>query len=246
MVRDEEDVIVPLVEHLFLQGVTRLIIADNVSVDQTRPLLEDLAKSYNIKIVDDPVVGYYQSLKMSALAKMAFDEGCDWILPCDADEVFTGTEGRTIAEGLAACPCDVTMALGYDYIARHEDDWSEPNPFVRITHRRTYTQKMGKVAFKANPNALVHQGNHGCEHPGPRLDGFLQYAHMQYRSLEQMIRKGRNGAQAYEASTLDSKHGTHWRRLGGFNDEEITDEWNRLCEEPDLVYDPCPLTVKEA
>jgi hypothetical protein len=236
MVRDEEDIVVPVVEQLFAQGVDRIWVADNMSSDKTRPLLEELAARYPLTILDDDEAGYYQSDKMSALARRAYDAGATWILPFDADEWWYGV-GGTIAERLAVCDADVVKVYGYDHLAQPFDP-DEPNPIVRMGWRRPTTQTWPKVAFRAHPDVYLHMGNHDVEREGRRTTGLLEYRHYQYRSLEQMARKVRQGKAAYEASTVHELHGTHWRTLGGFTDDELQKEWERLLDEQGLLYDP--------
>ena len=43
--------------HLLAQGVDKIVVADNRSVDGTREILESLP----VTVIDDPEVGYYQS-----------------------------------------------------------------------------------------------------------------------------------------------------------------------------------------
>lgn len=239
MVRDEDDILGHVLCQLFAQGVDHVIVADNLSTDGTRSQLERLAKAFPITIVDDPEPGFYQSYKMSELAHRAADMGADWVLPFDADEWWYGIDG-TIAEALAGTDADIVEARGYDHLPR-EGDPHEANPIRRMGWRRRATQKFPKVAFRAAKPVYVHMGNHNVERAGTRAQGLLEFRHYQYRSLPQLIRKVRQGAAAYEASTVDKRHGTHWKELAARSDEELALEWKRLCHEGDLVYDPAPM-----
>ncbi len=228
MFRNEADTCVPVIEHLLSEGVDHVTVADNLSVDGTRELLDSLAAKHwgKITIIDDLVEGYVQSQKMSALAKRAYDEGADFILPFDADEVFSAADpSLTIREALADCNAEIVQVYGYDYIARRDDDEAEPNPFRRIRWRREHPQSLPKVAFRSSPRALLHPGNHRVERDGRQVDGVLRLSHFQYRSLEHMTQKVRQGKAALEAAGLHRHHGTHWRRLGGMSDEDLAAEW---------------------
>lgn len=236
MFRDEADVASHVVRHLIAEGVDRLIIADNRSVDDTRMILDDFPE---VTVVDDPEPGYYQDRKMSDLADRAAAEGATWVLPFDADEVWYSPDGRTIAEALDGCEADVIAAPGWDHIATPTAP-VVPCPYASNPHRRQPTQQMPKVAFRARVGARLHMGNHDVEHPGPRQAGVLAYRHFQYRSLEQMARKLRNGREAYEASDIHPMHGTHWREGGLLTDEEMADRWDGLLHTPNLVCDPAP------
>ena len=235
MVRDEADVIWWTLEHLRREGIDKVIVADNGSVDETAQIVEQFDFAH---LIDDPEVGYYQDRKMTALARMAHQLGAEWVLPCDADEIFYA-HGQSVADFLRSRTEDVVMASVYDHIATYDDDPAIENPFLRIDHRRKYPQRMAKVAFRAHPDAKLHMGNHDVDRPGQRCGG-LYARHYQYRSLDQMIRKLTNGREAYEASDLHPMYGTHWREGGARSWDEHRDEWEALATSPDLVVDPCP------
>lgn len=239
MVRDEADIIAPVVTQLLAQGVDRILVADNLSTDKTRSILDDLAARHPVTVLEDDEPGYYQSVKMSALAERAREEGATWVLPFDADEWWYGLDG-TIAEVLADCSADVIKALGHDHLPSRSDPPLD-NPVRRLGWRRRGYQTWPKVVFRAVPGVYLHMGNHDVEHPGARTTGLLEYRHYQYRSPEQMAHKVRVGKAAYEASTVHELHGTHWRRLGALSDEELLAEWEALLDEPNLTYDPAPM-----
>lgn len=237
MFRDEADVAAHTIGHLIAHGIDHLIVADNRSTDDTREILDSFDQ---VTVVDDPEAGYYQDAKMTRLAQQAGEMGADWVLPFDADEVWYPLGYRTLGEAFDACTdFDVIAAPGYDHIRTHEDAdrWC---PFAAIPKRRRRTQQMPKVAFRAHPAALLHMGNHDVEHPGARTTGPLAFRHFQYRSLEQMARKLRNGREAYEASTIHPMHGTHWREGGLLTDEQLAERWDGLAATPNLVDDPAP------
>lgn len=238
MVRDEEDVIGRTIGHLLAEGVDLVIVADNLSTDGTRDILEGFDD--RVMILEDPTVGYYQADKMTRLAAMAYGEGADWVLPCDADEIFYDPAGATLAERFAdADPRVGTVEIrGWDHIATRAD--IPGHPFDRITHRRPEYQTFPKVAFRAHPDAKLAMGNHSVECPGIVAHD-LAYRHFQYRSLKQMTRKLRNGATAYEATNLPDYEGAHWRQGGNLTEVQLSVKWDELCSEEGLVFDPAPV-----
>jgi hypothetical protein len=242
MVRDEADIIEPVLRHLLAEGVDRIIVADNISRDQTWDILHKLRDETGRVVVQfDAEVGYYQADKMSGLARTAQEMGAEWVLPFDADEVWYGVaplSGKPcrLASALAEVPEDVTViqAPGWDHIGA--------GPFS--PYRRPHTQQMVKVAFRAHPDARLHMGNHDVDRPQRKsMAGPLAFRHFQYRSLAQMTRKLRNGREAYEASDIHPMHGTHWRSGGLKSDAELAADWAELCSEEGLVFDPAPLRV---
>lgn len=239
MMKDEADIVVPVVCQLFAQGVDRVWIADNMSTDKTRPLLDDLAVQFPITIVDDDEPGYYQPEKLMRLAAMAGGEGAEWILPFDADEWWYGLGGHTISQILATVPAEVCVNYGYDHVPRL-DDPADQDPVRRMRWRRSDPQRLPKVAYRWAADARLHYGSHDVDHAGRREHHVFEYRHFGFRSLEQMGRKVRQGKQALDAATaLHPMYGSHWRDMGAWSDEQLEARWQELCREP-AVYDPVP------
>lgn len=240
MVRDEGDIIVPVVCQLFAQGVDAVWVADNMSADKTRSLLEELAGRFPITIVDDDEPGYYQPEKLMGLAALAGAEGADWILPFDADEFWMGGGGYTIAELLNSIPADVCVNYGYDHVPRL-DEPDEPDPVRRMGWRRDIPQRLPKVAYRWAADARLHYGNHDVDHAGRREHHVLEYRHFGIRSPEQLARKVRQGKAALDAApALHPMYGSHWRDMGAWSDEQLGAYWDGLCTET-AVYDPAPM-----
>lgn len=241
MMRDEADVAGWVVEHLWGQGVDRIIVADNLSTDCT----PDMLRILGVEVIDDPEPGYYQARKMTDLVHRAGVQGATWVVPFDADEVWLPVGHDTLADALKSCPDGVIVAEGWDHIAQPDrDDPAEPNPFKRIHWRRDHPQRLPKVAFSYHPDVRLHMGNHDVDHhPGQRMPLVCELRHFGYRSLEQLTRKVRNGAAAYAATDLHEMYGSHWRTLGAKSDAQLAQEWADLCtvgadllvEDPALV-----------
>lgn len=246
MVKDEVDVIEQTVGHMVSQ-VDRVIVADNGSTDGTRELLETL----DVDLRDDREPGYYQSQKMSGLAHDALDQGADWVVPFDADEVWRGHH-KTVKETLEGLPdwilvCEAAL---YDHVATGLDSLNGRGPVKSMRWRRATPAPLPKVAVRALPGVAIHQGNHGAtfrdEDRPPIIKHLLTVKHFPYRSVEQMIRKARNGALAYAATDLPEEVGAHWRGYGRLTDEQLGDVFRQWFWSPDphrdgLVEDPVRL-----
>ena len=249
MVKNEQDVLDTVLRHLLAEGVDHLIVADNLSTDNTPHILNDLeACGAPITVVQDHVLAYVQDSKMSRLARRAYEAGADWVLPFDADEIWYGVDPQTgeptrIADVLAQVDPEIQVirAFGWDHIARGPDVWADCRHLRFSPWRRAETQKLAKVAFRAHPGARMHMGNHDVTLPGPSVIGPLAFRHFQYRSLEQMTTKLRQGREAYEASDVHPMHGTHWRAGGLKSDAGLAAEWAELCAEDGLIFDPAPI-----
>lgn len=238
MMKDEEDVAYRVLEHLVGEGVTGIIVADNLSTDNTRAELERAKDNFpqcDIRIRDDPEVGYLQSEKMTALAKLAGAEGAAWIVPFDADEVWT-SNGDRLAVELQRQPESVGIvgvSIFNHFCSSLDDD--DPNPFKRIAYRQHEAQALPKVAVRFHDALVIHQGNHDAVAPPftqRNNNGFFSLRHFPYRSLAHFLKKAKNGAAAYKATDLPFSVGQHWREYGETLDrygpsaiEEIYRRW---------------------
>jgi glycosyltransferase involved in cell wall biosynthesis len=269
MVRDEADIIGFTLDHLHSQGVDRVIVADNRSDDGTVHKLYEFGERHQdwpLRVIHDPELGYYQDRKMSALARQAHEEGADWIVPFDADELWYSPDGLTIREALAEVPDDVPVvsALEFKHWPTPWDMPGDPNPYTRMVWRESTAHRLVKVAFRAHPDPHLHMGNHGInlgpynpdqpDTPHP----LLELRHFPYRSFEQFVRKVRNGRQAYEAATVcdtttvagHRMTGTHWKEMGALTDDQLAELWSDAVSgfacsadwlaHGDLIKDPAP------
>lgn len=207
MARDEADIIEHTVGTLIAQGV-RVIVADNLSTDGT-----GLAASFaGAQVILDPDPAYRQSEKMTALAARHAHPG-EWVIPADADEEWFGI---------------ALLTDDYDVAVAH--------PVVQIPNspgwRDGETERYPKVAFRWQPGCVIEQGNHGVQGAGPRiLEDALTVKHFQYRTLEQVTRKVRQGTHALEAAGLPEWSGTHWRDLARLSDDELAKWWTDYCRQ---------------
>lgn len=248
MTKDEEDIIGYTLPRMAAQ-VDQVLIADNLSTDATRDILHTCANQMgNITISDDPEVAYLQSVKMTRLAEHARDQGADWVVPFDADEVWMLPELSPIPPSVSVLHAEL-----YDHVVTGHDDFSDPDPVTRIAYRRPYPAPLYKVICRTLPGLVIEQGNHSASYPGPiESMGIGQVRHYPYRSALQMARKARNGGRAYAAagSALPESTGAHWRNYARFLEqggieaiEEIFQTWFYEDDPSELIHDPCPVLM---
>lgn len=252
LVKDEADIIAATVTHMASQ-VDSIIIADNLSSDGTRDILETLAFSYPIEILTDDDPAYYQSVKMTRLAGMACERGADWVVPFDADEIWLDPffrEPLGIKRFLEQQPDDISIveAQLVDHVATGADP-EDSNPITRIGWHRRTPLPLPKVAVRTSVPVVIDQGNHGAWYSQKHSNG-LHVRHFPYRSATQFESKVRSGAAAYAATDLPESIGAHWRQYGRILDtfgpegvHEIFRKWFWVEDpnnDPTLILDPAP------
>lgn len=249
VVRNEEDILEQTLRNLVSQ-VDEVIVRDNLSVDGTTDILHQLAsEGIGVSFEADSEPGYYQSRKMSALAALAQEKGHEWVVPCDADEVWYCPHGA-IGEFLARQPAHVLVVEAelYDHVATAEDPPGDP--VRRMGWRRRFPVPLPKVACRLRTGLVIEQGNHGARYPrNPvgRAPG-LVVRHFDKRTLEQFIGKVRTGARAYRAAPdLPEGMGQHWRDYDRLSDEQLGEvfrTWFWSANpgfDPELIFDPAPV-----
>lgn len=238
MVRDEADIIGHTLAHMAAQ-VDHVIVADNRSTDRTPDILTAWAANVgHLTINTDPEIAYFQDNKMTALAHEAWQMGARWVVPFDADEAWYHLDFLRTED---ADDYDIVTARPYVFVPHDADDDDEPNPIHRMLWRTPQPEPHPKVVFRAGPHARLHMGNHGVDNVGPRvLHHRLGCRHYQFRSLDQLRRKVRNGMEAYTAAgSARASSGSYWRDLWAMDAiPGRLEEWWQHYVNQHLVHDP--------
>lgn len=234
MVRNEADIVEAFIRH-HADHVDGLLIADNLSDDETLDILDRLAVELpNLVVTIDNDPAYRQSEKMTALAHRARVEfGAEWIIPADADEFWLPNAG-TLAEVCQAQPPRVGIlpAAVFDHVLTHGEGFDSMTYRMREPQPR-WAQPRVKVACRARADLTIDMGNHWARYArrlASRLD-LLTIRHFPIRSFEQFARKSRQGAAALQLADLPRSSGAHWRRWGSMSDVQLRAKFR------DYVYD---------
>jgi hypothetical protein len=224
LAKNEEDIIVHSTRHMLDQGVDGVIVVDNGSTDRTGSLLAGLAaEDARVHAGVDAEPGFFQGMKTSYLAHLAWRAGADWVVPFDADE-FWFARGASLAEHLARQPADRVWCdyrTVYPLVADGRIDLDAGRP-VQVDRRPTAWRK---IAFRARRWAWVGEGNHDLRDRGPRPAVELHMLHYSCRSLEQCSRKASQGVAALDEAGKDETIATHWRGWAALDDEARAAEW---------------------
>lgn len=253
MAKDEGDIIADSLLHMVEEDVDGIIVADNMSTDNTLSEIIRIANMVRhrcqIVIINDEEIGYYQSRKMTNLARLAAEKGADWIIPFDVDELWYASDRLSDFIKKNSEYCNVLGATIWNHFGTSVDG-KDGNVFQRMNWKLNEKGALPKVAFKWHPDAVIHQGNHSVSRPKIVQKNWLEIRHFPYRSWEHFKRKAINGYAAYKASNLPEIMGSHWRNYGRMleehGDEIVRKEvfekyfWFFSPTDSNMINDPAP------
>jgi glycosyltransferase involved in cell wall biosynthesis len=221
LVRDEEDILRENLDFHLAQGVDEVIVTDNGSEDGTLEIVRSYEADGVAKLLLEPTDDYSQGRWVTRMARLAAEEGADWVINSDADEFWWPRTG-TLKSTFEALGADVGVLVAHrtNFVPRPQDE----GPFwERMTLReRESLNPLGKplppkLAHRADPEITVAQGNHKVEDVslGERLDdGSIEILHFPMRSYAQFENKIMKGGRAYARNReLPERMGRTWRRL---------------------------------
>ncbi len=138
VVKNEEQLILDnLRYHLDHQGFDLIAVVDNGSYDRTLEFIDSLEDPRVLLFSTKPGQGFVQGLASSVAALTLFKkQGCDWVLPFDADEFWISQEYATVRAVLENMEAglDVVVTQGYCFHETELDDPEEKNPFCRLLY----------------------------------------------------------------------------------------------------------------
>ena len=250
MVKNEQDIIRHTIQNM-LKQVDQVIVADNMSTDNTRKILESFHTS-RLSVIDDFDPAYEQSRKMTNLANMAMNMGADVVVPFDADEYWHEPNHKTIKQAVESSPAKIFPAVIKNFIPTGADDDQIDNPFGRIQWRRHEPAPLVKVAGHTAPGMVIEMGNHNITYPEGFEHGWeenlLEVRHYPYRTPEQFVNKAVQGGEALALTDLPYEMGQHWRGYSEIyktsGEEALKDvflEWFYQSDpetEEGLIFDP--------
>lgn len=213
MVRDEADIIGPMIEHHLAHGVDHIIVTDNGSQDGTVEILESFGSAIDLR--HDPVQRKQQFAVVTGMARDAYARyGADWVINADADEFwFPRSPGATLADTFTRLdPAVVTFTV--PVIDMTGEPAASGTGLQRLNLRDLRpVSRLREIGLRdhSTPDAVhigsadveVAQGNHfvnlerGADVPA-ELE--LEVLHFPWRSWNQFATKVENAGRAYESN----------------------------------------------
>jgi hypothetical protein len=213
MVRDEADIIGPMIDHHLDQGVDAFIATDNGSVDGTYEILESYGSVIDLR--RDPVQRKQQFSVVTAMAREAYTKyGADWVINADADEFWAPRERvESLHDVIEAIPkslrsfkvpvIDMTGAPAARGSGLQRLIYRDTRPLTRLNELGLFAHSTPDAVHIGDATVEVAQGNHSVnlDQSGtlPR-ELELEALHLPWRSWEQFERKVRQSGLAYESN----------------------------------------------
>ena len=215
MVRDEIDIVVPMIEYHLAQGVDLIMVTDNGSVDGTTDVLKQYADHGVVELEHDPVHRKQQGERVTAMARRAFTaHGAQWVINADADEFLAPLDrSLTIREALEQTPVDLqsfTVPVvnmvgppaerggGVDRLL-----WRDGRPDEELVSVGLHAHPTPNAIHVGHPDVTVAQGNHFVSLPShgqPAPEVSMEVLHLPWRSWSQFEQKVLHAGRAYEAN----------------------------------------------
>lgn len=226
LVRDEVDIIAENIHFHAGQGVEQFVVTDNASQDGSRELLEELSKTYPIKVFDEPSHTIDQDIWVTRMAMWLRDNtDTQWVINNDSDE-FWFSESGTLKEGLQSVldkmadsdqqpgvlhckrfnllPDERAVSSGqYKFFQNcFRVDKSLEAGFFDDGLNVLYTDQGTKVITRIDGLQSIDMGNHDASHLASTAHcETIAIAHYPIRTYEQFVKKVTNHGSSIKNNT---------------------------------------------
>lgn len=219
LAKNEEDIIGSNIEHHIEHGISKFIVTDNGSSDNTRRIVEQYPEV--VEIIDEPGTDHNQSQWVTRMSQIACKLKPDWIVHLDADELWCGLSNlRKIDGPVASC----------ERMLIHPPSNTEFN----LVSQRYYLNfdnlpipQECKVAHRPNTNFVIEHGNHGVKGMSGKHTMEVYRHHYPIRSLKQWEAKAM-GHLALQQRNSCCERWENWYNLK--LEGKLCENFNFLCE----------------
>jgi len=223
--RDEADVLESMIRFHLEQGVDWIIATDNGSIDGSLAILQRYERKGKLQLIQEPEHTHDQAVWVTRMARLAADQGADWIINSDADEFWwpcscnLKTRLAALPSSVAACRVERT-----NFLPPSRDKYDR-RPFHQrqLLRERVSRNSLGeplppKLIHRAHPQIEVSDGNHDARVEGQSLQGVdgvgIEILHVPIRSYRQLERKIGQGTEALQRNRRVAQGVGHsWRSL---------------------------------
>jgi hypothetical protein len=220
---NDDDVIFTNLNRLADYGISKFIVSDMQSGDNTRAEIKRFAqrRGLTVFIIDDPgreILGSKVFTGLAAFAASALD--VTWILPIDADDFLWVAPNVSI--DLAALDVDFVLMPWLQVHPASLDGTTITDLLGRdrLDNVVRLAVSPGKVMVRWRDDVVIERGHHWVHSKSGRVltglrgeDIGMTMAHIPIRSTERFVGKIRTGAAAEKAAT-GRAHATHHSTLG--------------------------------
>jgi len=193
-IKDEEKLIFYNLIYYYNIGIRDFYIMYNNSNEATKKQVEkfDILKTdARVFYHHDSDIAYRQPDRFKMMSEQAFSNGCDWIIPIDADEIIKIKNYNTIQDYLS---CFEPIDFGYincrwiDYQETEKDDKTDDNIFTRWKYRNPAPRPQSKIIVKWSPGMRYGDGHHILVTKRKKIaeTKILYFGHFPNRSYEQI------------------------------------------------------------
>jgi len=230
LVKNESDIIEATIKHHINAGVSKFIVTDNGSTDNTRSIVEKFPEV--VEIIDEPGDDHNQSKWVTHMARLACKLNPDWIIHLDADELWGGLMNlRYFSEAAIA-----SNRMNFHPPVQDEFDLQAMKYYLDFSTVPNFPEEC-KVAHRPDPNITITHGNHGIEGVTPTFTSTIFRHHYPIRSYTQFARKAVEGHAALKRRGAVCKRWEMWHEAherGELNLiwDDIKKSWARMCFHP--------------
>lgn len=215
MVRDEADIIRPMIEHHLEQGVDIIIVTDNGSTDGTAEILQEFADRGLLELRHDPTHRKQQASVVTAMARDAASvHGADWVINADADEFWVAKDARsTLKEAFEHIDpairafvvpvVDMTGPAAMAGTGLQRLTLRDERPVEELRSVGLHAHSTPDTVHVGDPEVTVAQGNHWVSFDSlgdPDPAHAIEVLHFPWRSWAQFSHKVEIAGRAYEAN----------------------------------------------
>jgi glycosyltransferase involved in cell wall biosynthesis len=223
--RDEDDILESVLRFHLANGIDHVIATDNGSTDRSLSILQRFERLGKLQLIQEKEHNHDQAVWVTRMARLAAEQGADWVINSDADEFWWPTNGtlKTMLEQIPlhikACNVERTNFLPPPRnTSTRRAFYIRQNLRERVSYNSLGKPLPPKVIHRGERKITLSDGNHSAYLEGQLLETIpcqgINILHYPIRSYTQLERKIRQGTEALERNTrVDPGVGNAWRKI---------------------------------